>query len=128
MAREQLLDRPLPRPRGPTSARSTRLARSVTAALRRLVHDPWLVRGLGTLVSVAGFIGLDLESHGYVETPAATYMPTIVAYGADVLVAAGQLGQEAAEALKSESHRRIQAGTFFGHIAYASLLATRPAL
>jgi SAM-dependent methyltransferase len=99
----------------------------VAAALSRLVHDPWLVRRLGTVVTAAGFSGIDLESHGYVETTAATYMPTIVAFGADALVAAGQLGLDAAETLKSEAHRRIEAGTFFGHIAYASLLAARPA-
>ena len=100
----------------------------VIAALSRLVHDPWLVRRLRPLVSVAGFTGLDLESHGYVETEAATYMPTVIAFGADALVSEGQLGAPAAEALKSEAHRRIEAGSFFGHIAYASLLATRPAL
>jgi SAM-dependent methyltransferase len=100
----------------------------VTAALSRLVHDPWLVRRLGLLVSLAGFSMLDLESHGYLETAAASYMPTIIAFGADALVSEGQLGVEVAEALKSETHRRIESRTFFGFISYASLLATRPAL
>jgi hypothetical protein len=46
--------------------------------------------------------------------------------GADTLVAAGGLGAPAAEALKAEARRRVAAGEFFGHIAYASLIASRP--
>jgi ubiquinone/menaquinone biosynthesis C-methylase UbiE len=46
--------------------------------------------------------------------------------GADTLVGAGTLSAATGEALKSEARQRVAAGTFFGHIAYASLLATRP--
>jgi hypothetical protein len=35
------------------------------------------------------------------------------------------LGDAAAGALKAEARRRVTAGEFFGHIAYASLIATR---
>jgi cyclopropane fatty-acyl-phospholipid synthase-like methyltransferase len=51
---------------------------------------------------------------------------TLVDRGADTLVAAGRLGAPAAEALKAEARRRVGAGEFFGHIAYASLIARRP--
>ena len=48
----------------------------------------------------------------------------------DRLVAEGSLGKVAADALKVEARRRVQDGRFFGHIAYASLIArssgTRP--
>lgn len=98
----------------------------VTAALTRLVHDPWLIRRLRALVMAAGFSRLDMESHGYIETDAATYMPTIVDFGATALADDGVVGIETTEALKAEARRRMVAGAFFGHIAYASLLATRP--
>ena len=51
----------------------------------------------------------------------------IVDRGADVLVATGRLKHEAGEALKAEARRRSDAGEFYGHIAYASLVARKPA-
>jgi hypothetical protein len=53
-------------------------------------------------------------------------MLTIVDRGADMLHAAGQLGDDAAAALKTEARRRVAAGTFFGYIANASLTARKP--
>jgi hypothetical protein len=41
-------------------------------------------------------------------------------------VAAGRIGGDTAAALKAEARRRIAAGQFFGHIAYASVVATLP--
>jgi cyclopropane fatty-acyl-phospholipid synthase-like methyltransferase len=41
------------------------------------------------------------------------------------LVAGGRLGETAAQALKDEARRRAERGEFFGHIAYASVIATR---
>jgi SAM-dependent methyltransferase len=98
----------------------------VTAAVTRLVHDPWLVRRLRTIVAAAGFVALDLESHGYVESNNATYMSTVVDFGASALAEDATVSSELADALKAEARNRIASGTFFGHIAYASVLATRP--
>jgi arsenite methyltransferase len=67
-----------------------------------------------------------MRSHGYVETRDARYTPTIVDRGADALVAAGRIGEETATALKAEARRRIAEGRFFGHVAYASLVARLP--
>ena len=53
-------------------------------------------------------------------------MVTIVERGADILRGLGQVDQEMAAALKLEARRRLQAGIFFGHIAYASLVARKP--
>ena len=53
------------------------------------------------------------------------YMHAIVDRGADALVETGRIGVDAAEALKAEARRRSDAGEFFGHIAYASLVARR---
>ncbi len=98
----------------------------VDAAMDALVHDRFLVRRLGTLVRAAGWEVVRLRSHGYVESEDPGYMFTLVDRGADTLVAAGRLGAPAAEALKAEARRRVAASEFFGHIAYASLIARRP--
>jgi hypothetical protein len=45
------------------------------------------------IVAAAGFTHLDLESHGYIETNAATYTPTIVDFGATALADDGLLGE-----------------------------------
>lgn len=92
------------------------------------VHDPWLARRLPALIVAAG---LDLEhvrSHGYAEAPRPGFMlPSWVDLGADALVAAGRIGADLASALKAEARRRVAAGEYFGHIAYLSLVARKPA-
>lgn len=98
----------------------------VMAALGRLVHDPLLIRRLRALAAGAGFTELDLESHGYLETAAETYLATVVEFGATALAKDRVIGSELAEALKGEVRRRMAEDRFFGHIAYASLLAKRP--
>jgi ubiquinone/menaquinone biosynthesis C-methylase UbiE len=98
----------------------------VDAALDALVHDRYLVRRLGTLVRAAGWEVVRLRSHGYIESEDPGYMLTIVDRGADTLVAAGRFGEDTADALKAEARRRVAAGEFFGHIAYASLIGRRP--
>jgi hypothetical protein len=67
-----------------------------------------------------------LRSHGYGESDDPGYMLTIIDRGADALAAAGRIGERAAEGLKAEARRRVAAGEFFGHIAYASLIGRRP--
>lgn len=96
------------------------------ATLDRLVHDPWLMRRITPLVAAAGLRPGQLHSHGYVETGSPTYLLTIVDYGADTLTAAGHISPATADALKAEARHRADAGRFFGHIAYATLPATRP--
>lgn len=53
-------------------------------------------------------------------------MLTLVDRGAEALAAAGAVTSATAEALKEEARRRVEAGTFFGHIAYASAIARKP--
>ena len=52
---------------------------------------------------------------------------TVVDRGADILCASGQIDDQTAAALKAEARRRSETGAFFGHIAYVSLLARKPA-
>ena len=99
----------------------------VDACVASSVHDPWLVRRLPGLLDEAGFELRRMRSYGYVETAAASYIPTIIDRGADALVAAGHVHADTATALKAEARYRISSNRFFGHIAYASLVATRRA-
>ena len=55
-------------------------------------------------------------------------MLTVVERGADMLHALGQIGSEMAAMLKAEAYRRVEEKTFFGHVAYGSLTARKPAL
>ena len=97
------------------------------AAMAALVHDRLLVRRLPALARVAGYEVIRLRSHAYTETTQPNYMLTIIDRGADALVATGQIGTDTAKALKAEARRRAEEGTFFGHIAYASIIARRRA-
>jgi ubiquinone/menaquinone biosynthesis C-methylase UbiE len=99
----------------------------VDTMLDNSVHDRWLVRRLPALARAAGFEVEGLRSHGFVETTEAEYMLTIVNRGVVILLESGQIGEELAAALRGEGRRRAEAGTFFGHIAYASVTARKPA-
>ena len=98
----------------------------VEAAVGNLCHDPWLVRRLVGLVRDAGFEVRHFRSHGYLQTSEVTYFLSLIELGASVLVASGRIGAELATALRAEAARRAESGTFFGYIAYGSLLAVRP--
>jgi len=95
----------------------------VEAGSARLT-DRWLVRRLVFLVQAAGFEVRSLRSHGYVETEMG-YIMTLIDRGADFLATAGRIDGDLASALKAEARRRVEQGTFFGHIAYASLIARK---
>jgi hypothetical protein len=97
------------------------------ACVDDLVHDRWLVRRLPRLVRGAGFELGRFRSHSYMEAPSSDgYMFAIIDRGADALRASGRITLEAASMLKAEARRRSDAGEFFGHIAYASLIAQKP--
>lgn len=89
------------------------------------VTDRWLVRRLPALVRACGFADVAFSSHGYAEIAGGDYMLTIVDRGVDLLRARDEIGDDLASALKEEARRRVAAGTFFGHIAYASLTARK---
>ncbi len=98
----------------------------VAAFTPAYVNDPWIVRRLSRLASDAGLVDLQLASYGFVQVHEADYMLSIVDRGADTLAGDGFIGTELAAALKSEARRRVDHATFFGHVAYGSLVARRP--
>jgi hypothetical protein len=95
------------------------------ATVEAIVHDPYLVQKLAASIQRAGFTVRNVRSYGYHGVTDANYMLTIVDRGADVLAGAGRIGGDLAAALKNEARRRVETGTFFGHLAYASVIAVR---
>jgi len=89
------------------------------------VHDRWLMRRLAALVGDCGFEVMGLRSHGFLETHGG-YMLTVIDRGADMLCSSGRISDETAAALKAEARRRVETGSFFGHVAYVSLIARKP--
>jgi ubiquinone/menaquinone biosynthesis C-methylase UbiE len=97
----------------------------VEAMMASSVHDRRVTRRLPTLLRDAGFEPRQSRSHGYVETGDGSYMQTVIERGADMLVATGTIGTDLAAALKNEARQRADAGRFFGHIAYRSVIASK---
>jgi ubiquinone/menaquinone biosynthesis C-methylase UbiE len=95
------------------------------AVMNWLVHDRWFVRKLPTLARSGGFAIETFRSFGYAQVAEPTYLLTLVDRGADFLAGAGTIGVELAAALKAEARQRVEAGRFFGQIAYASLTARK---
>lgn len=92
-----------------------------------LVNDRWHVRHLPPKVMSSGFVIERFDSHGYMQTSAPDYMLTLVNRGADLLVSSQGIDAELAEDLKQEARRRFDDGRFFGFIAFAGLMASKPA-
>lgn len=97
----------------------------IEAVRDSVVHDPWLARRLPELVRSCGFEACATQSHSYLEASEAAYMLTLIDRGADALLQAKQIGPELTAALKGEARRRSAARTWFGHIAFISVLARK---
>jgi ubiquinone/menaquinone biosynthesis C-methylase UbiE len=95
------------------------------AAVTQNVTHRWIVRRLPTLIERAGFALGRFRSLGYAEVVDPSYLLGQVERGADILAAEGTIGRDLANALKEEGRRRAAEGSFFGHIAYASLVAQK---
>jgi ubiquinone/menaquinone biosynthesis C-methylase UbiE len=98
----------------------------VDAMMANSVTDRRVMRRLTPVVAACGFEVASLRSFGFVETSNDGYMLTVVDRGADILCSQGNIGEQTAAALKAEARRRLKAGRFFGHIAYAGLVARKP--
>jgi SAM-dependent methyltransferase len=98
----------------------------VDAMMASSVSNRHLVRRLPVLVRNAGFEQLRVESYGYVESGEGSYMLTIIDRGADMLRARAVISAETAAALKAEARHRVAIRAFFGHIAYGSIVASKP--
>ena len=99
----------------------------VDAMMANSVNDRRVMRRLPTLLRQSGFQRGRTRSHGFVDTGDGGYMVTVIDRGADVLTASGTIGDDLAAALKAEARQRQSIGTFFGHIAYVSVVAGKSA-
>lgn len=98
----------------------------VDAMMANSVTDRRIMRRLTSGVAACGFEVVSFRSFGFAETGNDGYMLTVVDRGADILCSQGHIGKETAAALKEEARGRLRAGRFFGHIAYAGLIARKP--
>jgi SAM-dependent methyltransferase len=98
----------------------------VDAMMAGSVTDRRIMRRLTGVVAACGFEIASFRSFGFAEIGNDGYMLTVVDRGADILCGQGNIGPETAAALKAEARRRLRAGRFFGHIAYAGLIARKP--
>jgi SAM-dependent methyltransferase len=97
----------------------------VDAMMASPVTDRWLVRRLPALVERWGFALTSFRSYGFAEIAGGGYMLSVIDRGADLLCTRGEISEYTAAALKAEARRRVETGTFFGHIAYASVVCRR---
>jgi ubiquinone/menaquinone biosynthesis C-methylase UbiE len=98
----------------------------VDAMMAGSVNARRVMRRLPALLRAAGLEPGRARSHGFVaDAGEGGYMQTVVDRGADMLYAAGRIGEELASALKAEARRRARDGAFFGHIAYVSVVARK---
>jgi ubiquinone/menaquinone biosynthesis C-methylase UbiE len=98
----------------------------VNAFVEGFVNDRWMVRRMSRLAAAAGFEVSPLRSYGLIETAKPGLTVTWVDRGADMLASRGRISQELAAALKAEARCRAEANTFFGYMAYASMIGRKP--
>jgi hypothetical protein len=94
--------------------------------LRNLVHAPYAMRRLPTLVAAAGFSVESIEPHGYVQTSRPDYLLTLLMRGTEAAVRFGEVGQELVDSFDREARRRVADGTFYGAMLFLSLTAQKP--
>ncbi|HEX5778037.1 MAG TPA: methyltransferase domain-containing protein [Xanthobacteraceae bacterium] len=99
----------------------------VDAMMANSVHDRWVMRRAAALARGCGFENVQLRSYGFAETAGGAYMLSVIDRGADMLGVSGKIGDDLVNALKAEARRRVETGTFFGHIAYGSVIAVKGA-
>ena len=102
------------------------LQRCADAMMASSVTDRWLVRRLPSMLRDHGFEIESFRSHGFVDIAGDGYMTSVIDRCVALMLAAGDIGEELGAALRAEARRRAGTGSFFGHIAYASLVARKP--
>ncbi len=94
--------------------------------IRAYVHDRWLVRRTPALLAASGFEIQHRDGFLYLPATDSPYFLTIIDRGADTLVDDGVIGTALAAGIRDEARRRVSAQSFFGSIAFVSIIATKP--
>ena len=90
------------------------------------VHDPFSVRRMPAAVAAAGFEPGTMASYGQIDTTNEVGTTGWVDMAAAAMAANGRISEEMAAAYSAEAQRRLEAGTWFSYLSFASLIA-RPA-
>lgn len=101
---------------------------SVVGAIHRnTVHAPYIMRTLPRMMATAGFIDLQSDAYGFVQTSPADYIVGLAQRSLDSAVKAGEIARDLADGYVREARARVTEGTFYGAILFVSQMATRPA-
>ncbi|MBV7396947.1 methyltransferase domain-containing protein [Mameliella sediminis] len=103
------------------------LQAAMTATLRNLIHDPYIMRKLPRMMVEAGFDAPRTAAHGFVQTQQPDYILSLMARGVTAATKAGECGVELSTAFEAEAARRVADGSFYGAILFASAIAVKPA-
>ena len=98
---------------------------AVNTMVDNFVENKWLIRQLPKVLTNLGLSLKAFRSHGYSAVSDPSYMFTLIDRGVEIMVESGMIGGNQGEALQSEARRRAQAGEFFGHITYISVIAEK---
>ena len=90
------------------------------------VHDPYFVRRMSAVLTQAGFDAGPVVSYGQVDSANEVGSTGWVDMGANALAADGRITEAMAGAYSQEAQHRLESGTWFSYLAFASLIA-RPA-
>jgi hypothetical protein len=101
------------------------LQSAADAALRNVVHAPYVMRRLPALVTAAGFSLQSVEAHGYVQTKSPDYLLSLLSRGASAAAKAAEIGPELVDSFEREARRRVANGTFYGAMLFLSLTARK---
>jgi len=101
------------------------LQEAIETMVENFVENKWLIRQLPKTLSGLGLVLKDYHCHGYTAVTDPSYMLTLLDRGLELLINNGVAGKSLAESLQSEAKRRIEAGGFFGHISYISVIAQK---
>ena len=99
------------------------LQSAAATVLRHMVHAPYIMRQLPTLIAAAGFTLESLEPHAYVQTTSPEYLLSLLSRGMKAAGRAAEVGQAIVESFDAEALRRVANRTFFGSLTFVSLIA-----
>jgi SAM-dependent methyltransferase len=89
------------------------------------INDPHVMRRAAAMLRHAGFTLESVVSHGFPQIQAPDYLLSVFDRGAQALTETGLIGDGACAALQQEARRRIDEGTFFGFVAYVTMIGRR---
>jgi SAM-dependent methyltransferase len=101
------------------------IQRAVDALTQAYIRDPYLVRRFPNFLLDAGFMPDPIEIHPTIATTEFSHGYGLVLRGVDVLLGAGKVDGEQAEAIRAETRRRVEAQEFNAFVTYGSCIATR---